>query len=311
MNEHRTSDKNPHENGRTPEIISQLDPPSLLHALQEGPTDERSMMILPPLLPRTSSPWKKISAIVSLSVVLSAVITRLTCPYLGLNFLITNDVNDYRGFGLHNATTTGAIYQCESITLESIASAEMFFKHYIRPRKPVKIRFDLTNFPGWNVSQLIDPHELNLTLGSDNVDLEVVTGRGKMFGQSSEKRSMVFSQFLHHLLTAGGGSGEATKSSTIIPEDRYYLNLQRQDNSRDRALTAPLSKLSRYFTIPSFFSSLPVDAINWWYGQAGAAGSSSNLHADSSDNLYVVLQGAKRFKFYSYVCVGLARALGF
>jgi len=92
---------------------------------------------------------------------------------------------------------------------------------------------------------------------------------------------MTFRAFLAHTFS------NKTKS------EQYYLNLQSQD--KNRILVPPLSHLTSDFTVPSFFLSGPLIAVNMWIGSSDPVkGTTSEIHHDEGDNLYILAKGKKR-----------------
>lgn len=88
------------------------------------------------------------------------------------------------------------------------------------------------------------------------------------------------------------GKGDAllymtTQDAPIGPDDHPEV------------LAPPLSHLATDFPLrPRLMGSLVPQQINIWAGVAGAVGSSSGLHHDYHDNLYIVIRGRKRFRLF-------------
>lgn len=175
-------------------------------------------------------------------------------------------------------------YGCETIRLEDIESAEQFYQDYVRKRKPVRIITGSLEKLNWDVKTL-SLEGLRRAFRSDEEKVIVQSiGQVNMFGQYSPKFPLSFPLFLEALRIFEEG------------DKIYYLSLQ---NYNGRALGPPLSRISKAFSVPHFFTTLPIYTINMWLGNSGKGGSSSELHEDGKDNLYVLVKGRKRFRFYS------------
>ena len=73
-----------------------------------------------------------------------------------------------------------------------------------------------------------------------------------------------------------------------------------QDNPEEDLMCPPLTALREegFPLRPQLFSGLVPASLNLWLGKS-STGSSSGLHHDYHDNLYVLLRGRKRFCLYS------------
>ena len=75
-------------------------------------------------------------------------------------------------------------------------------------------------------------------------------------------------------------------------------------------ITPPLTAFaSRLPLRPRLIGSLVTQSVNMWLG-ASRAPTSSGLHHDYHDNMYVLLRGKKEFKLFSPRCVDLLRTAG-
>ena len=85
-------------------------------------------------------------------------------------------------------------------------------------------------------------------------------------------------------------------------EQNWYLTTQElvfDIEGQPYVLTEPLASLSNDFPItPEIFSPLVISNINFWYGQTEDY-STSGLHHDFHDNLYIMLKGEKTITLYS------------
>lgn len=68
-----------------------------------------------------------------------------------------------------------------------------------------------------------------------------------------------------------------------------------EDGLNKEFFSTPLTHLTKYFAMsPSIAAPLALSTINLWLGNS-KEGSSSNLHHDFHDNIYLLLEGKKRF----------------
>eukprot|EP00045_Choanoeca_perplexa_P002936 m.27794 g.27794 ORF g.27794 m.27794 type:complete len:167 (+) comp11777_c0_seq23:265-765(+) len=84
--------------------------------------------------------------------------------------------------------------------------------------------------------------------------------------------------------------------------DRLYLTTQDvavDDQGRPGLMAPPVTNLREDFPLrPDLLSTLQPFNYNLWIGQT-QTGSSSGLHHDFHDNLYVLIHGCKRFRLIS------------
>jgi hypothetical protein len=118
------------------------------------------------------------------------------------------------------------------------------------------------------------------------VQVEVRAEHGRAFG-NGRKRSMVLRDFLDQV--SAGNEGLYMTTQTAAEDADNFPAL----------LTPPLDTLTRQGLPlrPAVMGNLIPQAINLWLGCA-REGSSSGLHHDYHDNLYVLLRGRKRFRLY-------------
>jgi Cupin-like domain len=120
--------------------------------------------------------------------------------------------------------------------------------------------------------------------GDANVDVEVRGDDHEAFGQGRKQR-MTVAAFLDRLQRGG---------------ERLYLSTQNAATDRDghpALLTPPLARVPGLPLKPAIMGALVPQAINLWIGRS-ARGTSSGLHHDFHDNLYVLLSGTKRFRLF-------------
>ena len=206
-------------------------------------------------------------------------------PKIDARFLIYSEVNRmvYSGHRLLFENEKKDDIRCPSISLNDVGTADEFYTNYILPRKPVRIITGSLSALGWNMEKWTLP-ALQATLGDRVVNVEKINSTSS-FGHGSEKVDISFTELVDLW----------QKSNST--EERYYMNLQRGESKR--SMVPPLSLLSTIFTLPSFFLSNPITAINLWMGKAEENGSSSMLHHDSGDNLYMLVAGKKTFRYFA------------
>lgn len=187
-------------------------------------------------------------------------------------------INEYNG--------CGQLTQLDIISASDI-SPEDFFQKYIATRTPVVLKGPLPD-KEWQVS---GSRWTNSYLRANTPpDLEVkVEHRDyvqETFGQGKEMW-LKFHSFLDEI-----DSGS----------QNWYLSTQELEydyEDQPEILSAPLTSLRKDFPLtPSLFKTLIPSNINLWYGQT-AASSTSGLHHDYHDNLYIMLKGQKRITLFS------------
>ncbi|KAG2485492.1 hypothetical protein HYH03_015766 [Edaphochlamys debaryana] len=163
---------------------------------------------------------------------------------------------------------------------------ETFWSKLVAPRKPALIRGHPTDM-AWRASSLWTDDYLIAQAGSAELLVEVRGGPGEGYGKGV-KRRMSFAAFVRKL--AAGDTG-------------LYLTAQQMPAAHDghRALMAePLLSLAAagdFPAAPCLAGHLVPQSMNLWMGSA-PEGSSTGLHHDFHDNLYVLLRGTKRFRLY-------------
>ena len=208
---------------------------------------------------------------------------------LGISSVIKSIIVDYDGYRFPSTDYCKVspfwenAHECESIALDSIASAQEFYENYIVPRKPVVIKAGSFDKLGWNMSAW-ELEELKNRVGDLPVVTEHLANSDVPFGSQSRKKAMWLRNFID-------GVSLYKKGRPLM-----YLNIQAPSN---RVLSPPLSSLTSAFNLPQFFMQLPLSKANIWMGNAGPSGASSELHFDAPDNLYCLLKGRKKFMLYA------------
>lgn len=183
----------------------------------------------------------------------------------------SDSLNEYCGFNPDRSFEVSAVSP-------TISGKEMFDR-FISTRTPVKFNSFFPTFDpsSWKIENL------RKLAGEEIIECEI--GDGGKYGMG-KKVEMKFSEFL-----------DALESG----RDDLYMTTQKieEDESGPKALFGtPTTKFTSIFPHePSLLGNLLPYQFNIWFG-ASKDQSSSGLHHDFHDNLYVLLKGKKRFKLY-------------
>jgi hypothetical protein len=163
--------------------------------------------------------------------------------------------------------------------------------------------------------------------GKEMVQVERRFNTNESFGQARTKErqvTMTFEEFLdkvtetskarassckkdpnHDNETAAAGEMLYLSTQEVADEDGYeddpMCDKKGSDSPLSTTITAPCRQLIEHGVIPSQLNltgNLVLHACNLWMGNT-QSGSSSGLHHDYHDNIYVLLRGQKRFRLYS------------
>jgi mannose-6-phosphate isomerase-like protein (cupin superfamily) len=163
--------------------------------------------------------------------------------------------------------------------------AQSFFK-YVSTRTPIHITTQTElNEKEWTIPQLVEK--------VGNVKVKVETRENEQFGTGNERLEMSFGDLVRRF--------EAGDESLYLTT-QYEGNDTEQkgkDTSEKGVAQPPLDSLTGLFPPkPSILDTLITQQINLWMGCTRAP-TSSGLHHDFADNLYIVLKGRKKFTIYS------------
>ena len=161
-----------------------------------------------------------------------------------------------------------------------------FFNEYVSTRTPVILQSFPDDFP----------KDLNIDfiLSKDpNCKIKVESKVNGHFGSSNPRREMSFKEYVNDHLKSGN----------------YYLTTQYSKESNDlddesksiqEYCQPPLTNLISYFpTRPKILGNLIPQQVNVWIGcTINGTRTSSGLHHDFHDNLYMVISGSKQFTLY-------------
>jgi len=112
------------------------------------------------------------------------------------------------------------------------------------------------------------------------------------FGSEAQRKIISFKSFLESYNDNNGGE---------LKDYLVYLNIQGgSDHSNNDIYKPPLHKLKDDIPIPTFLKDAwnNITAVNLWMGNSYEGPTTSRLHMDAMDNLYVVLKGHKDFIVY-------------
>jgi hypothetical protein len=172
--------------------------------------------------------------------------------------------------------------EISSISVEDVSSEE-FFNRYISTRQPIKFRNQLHDIP-WNVNSWTNQY-LKEMAGKSQVKVEYREDSHGRFGKGNEK-TMEFGEFIDNL-----SSGD----------QRWYLTTQKLDYSAEgqpMIVSHPITELLGDIPLrPKIMGNLIPQNINLWMGSSDQP-TSSGLHHDFHDNLYILLRGQKTLVLY-------------
>lgn len=194
-------------------------------------------------------------------------------------------VNAYAGYCLPR---DGEPIQRRAVS--SLTPAQ-FFAEFVGTRKPVVLTGAANLDPAWHGSARWNNEYLQKVAGDATVRVERRAAASEAYGRGQNVR-MKFGELLQLL-----ASGDA----------RHYMttqDLEVDDEGRPALMSAPCTELyaaGDFPLIPALLGSLLPMNYNMWLGNtvSSEGGSSSGLHHDFHDNLYVLLRGRKRFRLFS------------
>ena len=170
----------------------------------------------------------------------------------------------------------------EKIDASSLTPEEFYLK-YVVPRKPVILRGAPTD-EAWKGHHWTNEY-LGKKVGPVPVKVERRANDKESFGRGVEVK-MTFTEFLE-LMSKG--------------DEHHYLTTQdlpQNEDGRPGIMSSPVTELLSDVPVrPSLMGNLIPQNLNIWFGNA-KGGSSTGLHHDFHDNLYVLLRGRKRFRCF-------------
>jgi len=209
-------------------------------------------------------------------------------------------VNEYEGF----CPPHGITHVTDRISAD-IKPAD-FFESYVKTRRPVVFSGLLadSSFKGhqWTNSYLSTHAGDGMVLVEDRKCANGLLS----FGISSAKIEMKYDDFV---------------KAVIARETRYYLTTQDLERFVDKydefgmpkcVAAQPLCMLNGNYPVqPAVLGNLIPHQISLWQGCAGkGSSSSSGLHHDFHDNLYLLIRGRKRFRLFPPSAANLLHVSG-
>lgn len=189
-------------------------------------------------------------------------------------------VNGYAGFVVPTDN-----YQIARVNIRDV-TPQSFFERFVATRTPVVlegiIQDDAFTAPGKWTNEY-----LKQLAGDETLAVERRGDTSEKFGKGVEV-PMQFKELLD--LIASG-------------DEMHYLTTQdveaEGEDGRPEIMAPFVAKLQQDFPLrPALLGNLVPQNINIWMGN-NKDGSSSGLHHDYHDNLYILLRGKKRFRLYS------------
>lgn len=119
----------------------------------------------------------------------------------------------------------------------------------------------------------------------------LVESKGKLgFGTSIPRANMKFGDFVDKIEKG---------TSNLYLSTQYETNEEDEENVLKDYCSAPLTELLDDFPLrPTLLGNLFVQNTNIWFGHS-PSGTSSGLHHDFHDNLYILIRGRKKFTIFS------------
>ncbi|CAH0515944.1 unnamed protein product [Peronospora belbahrii] len=193
----------------------------------------------------------------------------------------TQIVNEYKGFSLPNDN-----FAIERIPVGSVTPEE-FFAKFVCTRTPVILTGyiqdeEFTAPSKWSKSN----NRLIELAGDTKLTVERRRDMHEKFGKGITVE-MPFRKLLN--LVASG-------------DEMHYLTTQEvafEEDGRPEIMAPFMKQLQQDFPLrPKLMGHLIPQNINMWMGN-NTHGSSTGLHHDHHDNLYILMRGKKRFRLYS------------
>ena len=228
------------------------------------------------------------------------------------------------------ATAATAVSSLDTVDPSSISPAD-FHRRYITSRTPCLLSPPPSSAP-WRTDRWSNAY-LRVHAGECLVQVEKRTSAVDGFGQGS-KRSLPLAAFIDAIDTGDSSmylttqytdeqaeeeeDGKHGKKRRRIPEvstdspSSSSASSSCSSSSDLRYLLAPpLTHLLPDFPLlPPLFSHLIPHQYNLWFGHSPSTPTSSRLHHDYHDNLYLLLRGTKTFTLISPVYAGQLGLVG-
>lgn len=181
------------------------------------------------------------------------------------------------------------------------ADAKTFHHRFVSTRQPVKIQGKLQDL-SFVRKNWANVEYLRKTAGDAPVKVEPMHKEKKRYGTDVERVDTTFGAFLDSLKEQ---KKEYDYLTTQYSDDEDEVDEEEDDEERDDKETKngtfpqPVRVLLRKEVPlrPEIMGNLVLQQMNLWLGKS-KSGTSSGLHHDFHDNLYVLLKGRKRFVLY-------------
>ncbi|KAH8093103.1 Clavaminate synthase-like protein [Cristinia sonorae] len=181
-------------------------------------------------------------------------------------------------------------------TISPSISPKAFFNTYASKRQPVLIN-GLPDDKDFQASKWADSKlgYLTETAGNVTVMVEPIHPSSNQYGTDVERVPMLFKDFLSSLQSPDGPHHYLTTQYAFDEEDEQVGGDREEEIT---TLPPPANALTDDFPlVPKLLGNLSLQQVNLWLGKS-KEGSSSGLHHDFHDNLYILLSGSKRFVLY-------------
>jgi mannose-6-phosphate isomerase-like protein (cupin superfamily) len=185
----------------------------------------------------------------------------------------------------YNGCKTSKKFKLNVLDNDTSVSPKQFFEKYISTRTPVIFNSQLSD-PTWKADQWSNQYFRSKVPEDELLKIEFRNNSTETYGKGNEMH-MNFHTFLNKLESK---------------EENLYLTTQEleyDEEGQPYIMTAPILFLKDDFPIvPRLFQNLIIANINLWYGQSSQE-TTSGLHHDYHDNLYIILKGEKTITLYS------------
>lgn len=181
------------------------------------------------------------------------------------------------------------------------AGPKDFYGQYVKPRQPVVIHGQLDDLK-FVTEKWADVAYLRQIAGDAPVKVEPMHHEKKRYGTDAERVDTTFGAFLDSLREEKDEYDYlTTQYSDDEGEDEDDDNEDHETNDqiKNETFPQPVRALmcGQVPLRPEIMGNLVLQQMNLWLGKS-KTGTSSGLHHDFHDNLYVLLKGRKRFVLY-------------
>lgn len=177
----------------------------------------------------------------------------------------------------------------QTISTEGL-NGQSFFSKYIASRQPVKFNDHFNDGDLWQFGKWTNEY-LKKKAGDSRVKIEFRDSPSGRYGKGHNKQYS-FGEFLSELESGNESLYMTTQKLQYSPEGQPDI------------ISEPIKGLVEDFPLnPPLMGNLVVQNINMWMGCTSEP-STSGLHHDFHDNIYIVLRGSKQITLvYTYLCL--------